>query len=739
MFTVIIAEKSILDHFDEFNVFLNPLLDKNKVALCEWNREGKTIEEMLCDIYSIIEFHNEWRAVIVNSDGLYQINPFDYTEYKELRSSAGTADWESITERRQKRFDCYDKAINNPLTRLTIALSGTPVFNSAVHDESVYQKLISGELPLYEYMLFLQLDALNLSETAANLSKYQVQNLSRFVSEDQIGLLIDSVREHDTEKILSMIPAEKVIDFIELIGGNDPLYSDPEYVDCRIEDTYKFKLYEKLLPDFTFKDKLPTEVICVAPRTFDYDNFDRQSKWKKENDESRYSAFADWNLYPEKNKYIVFDIVPQDNKQYLFDQIRMFSFLMLLAQNSFPGGVVASKRLYRANVNFNNDAIERTCAAYLAKLKITLISLQEVESSLQTDIDDPLDNSTSQELFESDITIPINAAEYNRNDLYARFQNIGLAKDCPQDEEKYWDDQYHAIEKRFVRYLREPRRALKVAVKDEFHGNNRIEDERALQMNENQIEDVECRLFEEEENMVSTVTTQLFNTAKYKKELSDADKELRKGIAQRMTRKKTVAVAGAAILAYLIGFMPLIFRNINTGISRVFSLAMTGIVIAVFCCIGFVFLFILRHRLINRFQHFNYVMSGICGQIEDGLRAFSEYLSHACNVMRQFSVLNIKESSATRKQRILSYHRIVLRKKIKEANELFAKYIDCKAVNIKDVEPYDYDFTLLYDYKYGMPYVETKKKIVYMQPGNEITIPVDYVESITLTREELYD
>jgi hypothetical protein len=26
-----------------------------------------------------------------------------------------------------------------------------------------------------------------------------------------------------------------------------------------------------------------------------------------------------------------------------------------------------------------------------------------------------------------------------------------------------------------------------------------------------------------------------------------------------------------------------------------------------------------------------------------------------------------------------------------------------------------------------------------MQPGNEITLPVDYVEAIIITREELYD
>ena len=43
--------------------------------------------------------------------------------------------------------------------------------------------------------------------------------------------------------------------------------------------------------------------------------------------------------------------------------------------------------------------------------------------------------------------------------------------------------------------------------------------------------------------MVETTTTQLFNTAEYNKRLDEADKQLNRTIAKRMTKLKTVVVS----------------------------------------------------------------------------------------------------------------------------------------------------------------------------------------------------
>ena len=133
-------------------------------------------------------------------------------------------------------------------------------------------------------------------------------------------------------------------------------------------------------------------------------------------------------------------------------------------------------------------------------------------------------------------------------------------------------------------------------------------------------------------------------------------------------------------------------------------------------------------------------MSGILDEIQGSLNTFSVYLSSACNVMREFSVLESTENTYEKKQNILKNHRRIILEKIKEVNELFANYIDNDTLDTKSmVQPYDFDFTIMKDYQYEMPYSEIEKSFVFMQEGNEIAVPVDYLEAVIAEREELYD
>ena len=56
-----------------------------------------------------------------------------------------------------------------------------------------------------------------------------------------------------------------------------------------------------------------------------------------------------------------------------------------------------------------------------------------------------------------------------------------------------------------------------------------------------------------------------------------------------------------------------------------------------------------------------------------------------------------------------------------------------------EVVPYDYNYTVLKRYSYEMPYSGDMKEIDFLQSGCRIEIPVDYLEAVTMRREELYD
>ncbi len=60
---------------------------------------------------------------------------------------------------------------------------------------------------------------------------------------------------------------------------------------------------------------LPSEVICVARRTYTQRSEEIHSAWG-EHVEQQYRRFPDWNLYFDKMRYLVFDLPPENYQSY---------------------------------------------------------------------------------------------------------------------------------------------------------------------------------------------------------------------------------------------------------------------------------------------------------------------------------------------------------------------------------------------------------------------------------------
>lgn len=737
MFTVIFAEQETIKLFEETKMFFGPLLDSKNIAFCEWNKYAETFEEMVPDIYDIVEFQKEWRAIILNNSNIEKINPFDFTEYSDVCGFDECIDWNYLKERRNGRIASYDKAVDNPLVKLTTALCEMPKLKSVVSDED-YQALISGDMQTYEYMLKSQLAEINCKETAIRLEKFQRESLIKFVQEEDIDDLIKCIENADVSGVTKLIPDTDIIRFIKFIGI-DPTFHDPEYTECLIENTKKAALLNKIYENFSMKDKLPVEIVCLSPRTFDFETFEMDVKWKVR-DEKDYSRFADFNLFNDKLKFMLYDILPDDNKQYKFDQIKLLCLLLLVANNDIPQGCMNANHVYRADIEFNKDIVTDICEKYISKLRCTELLLKDIESDLEHNFVDSIDDETAARLFETEVTIPVSAnVKYKKRDLYAKYDSLGLAKDCPESESAYWSSQYRDINKKFIKFLREPRRAIKTAVDDGLKKENYIDDERTVILSENQSEDVMFNLLEKEQEMNQITTTKIYNTKRFNEQIEDADKQIKRGIAERMPRSKVLYVGLVALGSYLFGFLPLILGNLFSPVAIIVGLVITGIMMIAFAGVGIIKLISLRRQQVNRYKHFNYVMSGIYSEINRALAGFSAYLSKACSVMRGFSVLEKRESNLSKYKKILSYHDNKIKEQIGNVNNMFSKYVDIKNLNIVECDPYDFDFTILQDYYYEMPRVYSSKRIEYMQIGNEIVVPVDYVDSVLLIREELYE
>lgn len=737
MFTVIFADKKTIALFEETKLFYGPLYDPENTVFCEWNKDGECLEETVPELYGILEHRDEWRAIVFDNDKIESVNPFDFTEYRDEGSSFPELSPEKRIRRRNNRLEAYSAAVSNPLVKLTTALCGVQNYGTLIPDGE-FEDILSGRKQVYEYMLEKQLELIECDEKASELDMFRRNDLVKFVPPESVDSLISFVKQSDVHGIAELIPETAIVGFIEFIG-EDPGLSDPEYTECLIENTQKAKILNNLAESFLIKDKKPAEVICFSPRTFNSKALEQDIKWKKK-DERTSSLFSVYNLYNDKLRFILFDMLPEDNRQYRFDVLKMFCFLLILSANGLPFGSVKAGCVYGAEISLNGDVVTELCEKYLGKLVSTRTCLKEIYKRRESETETSIDDITAQKTFDEDISVAVIApAGGDEKQLRAKYDELGLAGDCPQDENVYWSKQYREISKNLVRYLREPRRAVKNAVSYDLRRNNSINDERSELLNEKQIEDIVFHTEDLERRITECSTAAIFDTKKYLEQTEHANEIVKRGIRRRMTKKTTAAVGLTAAGAYLFGFIPLLFGSTNSDRSFLFSAALTAGALLLFLLSGLLCLFSLRRRLKNVFKSFNGVINGILSEINGSLASFSDYMSCLCNIMRKKSVLKKRESELSKLKKILAYHDMNIKDRIDEVNEMFSRYVDLGRLNIKECVPYENDYTVMCNYNYEMPCDYSRKSIDYLQKGNRITVPVDYVDNVTLKREELYD
>lgn len=88
MFTVIIQSKRSSDLMRDHKFLFKPFIDNGSVTFCDWNESGTDVRSSVPDLYNIVKGKKEWRALILNTDSVYDYkgalcpdinNPFDYS------------------------------------------------------------------------------------------------------------------------------------------------------------------------------------------------------------------------------------------------------------------------------------------------------------------------------------------------------------------------------------------------------------------------------------------------------------------------------------------------------------------------------------------------------------------------------------------------------------------------------------------------------------------------------------
>ncbi|MDO4623373.1 MAG: hypothetical protein Q4B22_10520 [Eubacteriales bacterium] len=696
MFTVLIAEKEHIDAIREKNrLFFEPFLENKELAFCYWNTSGQSLLDSVPDLMDVVGRRKNWRAVVINSCSGKMVgrqNPFDVVDHSALAS---------LEEPKRQPED------NESLEEWE---------NSW---KAYFEKLTSVKKTIFQ-----------------NALEYPLQKLATwlcFQPEDYI--LSDALVKQD------------VHDWVMEKIGRDDLKPNARLENLE-RNQYKdeLRMKENLRREFTGSGRLniayPTEMHCISIRTSDRGFFDPEVYWKERGD-NEYSQFADRNMYFDKMRFMVLDLLPQTHRNFRGDYIRFLASVLIFASNPIPGSAMHARHLYLLETENDDTPLSVLVTSYDRKLAATSEVIDNEMERIKSEIPGELTDKAAENMFctSEDIAVLLDPS-CDTDKVYTE-QDYGLFFDRPEDEFHKWNRDYMISQKSLEYIVKQQARSVKKSV-SQMQRSSEITDVNISRLTPFQMNDIRDYTENKENEMVDSIPPDLSDLSQYTQYIEQEADNVQKVIATRMTKKTALGLGAFCLMTYLLCFLPFVFSNRgtrNTVITAVIlSLAMLGILAVIL----FVSLFLLRSSLINAVRDYNEKMKGIISDIHRSLNKVSRYLSASSTVRKGYSVQNFADRNIdeyTKGLRIRRKHQEDIRKKRAYLAEDYGDYFGGKAYcDDAMAHPYDYDFDQEAEFTYPAPFLAgDSRQIEFINSGNYVTVPSSYITRITVRMEELYE
>ena len=696
LFTVLIAEKEHIDAIRQDNkLFFEPFLESKELAFCYWNPTGQTLQDSVPGLLDAVGRRKDWRAVIINNcttQTSKMRNPFDMVDHSALDACVAPdcqpgpnetfADWEAS-------WKAYYDA-------------------RAAAKEAMYQSAL--EMPFQKLATWLC-----------------------FRSEDYVH---NDVKEKQDVHDWAM----------EMIGRDD--LKPSVKLELLERDQYKreLRMKETIRRAFIGESYLniayPTEVHCISPRAAENNYFDPDAYWTIHQD-SEYSEFADRNMYFDRMRFMVFDMLAHTHRNFRTDYIRFLASVLIFVSNPIPGSAMQARRLYQLDAETDDTPLCTMVTSYDRKLAATSEVIDNEMERIRGEIPGELTDKAAEALFctPRDIAVLLDES-CDPEKVYAE-KDYGLFFDSPENEYHKWNRDYHTSEKALAYIAKQQSRSIRKSV-SQTHASSEISDMNVSRLTPLQIDDIREYTDAAEDEMVASIPPDLTDLSQYTKRLSQESDKVKKTISRRMTIK-TVAILTAICLGLLlICFMPFLFANGGTAQTVTTAIFLSLGMIGVLAVILFVTLFFLRSSVTNAVRSYNNAANEIVSDIMSSMKRFSKYLSASCNVRRGHAVQNYAHKNVdeyTRGLRIRKKHQEDIRRRRAQLVEGYGDYFGDRSFCDETMcRPYDYDFDLTTEYAYPAPFLAgDQRQIEFISSGNYVTVPSSYVTRILVRMEGIYE
>lgn len=696
MFTVLIAEKEHIGAIQQENkLFFEPFLESKELALCHWNPAGQTLQEAVPGLLNAVGRRKEWRAVIINNCTVHlsqKRNPFDVVDYsvlemlkepnRQLRENEELKDWENTWQ------TYYD----------TLTVEKESVYRSAL--EHPFQRLAT-------WLCFRPEDYIH----------------------NDVQEKLD-VQEWAMEKI-----------------GRDELKPSVK-LELMERDQYKreLRMKEKIRRDFIGGSYLniayPSEVHCISPRAAENNYFDPDAYWTIHQD-SEYSTFSDRNMYFDRMRFMVFDMLSYSHRNFRTDYIRFLFSVLIFSSNPIPGSAMQARRLYQLEAETDDSPLCTLVTSYDRKLAATNEVIENEMEKIRCEIPGELSDKAAEELFCSPQDISVLLDESCDPEKVVVEKDYGLFFDRPEDEFHKWNRDYHVSEKALEYIAKQQLRTVRKSI-GQLHASSQVSDVNISRLTPLQVDDIREYTNAAEDEMVASIPPDPEDIAVYKQRLEKEAAEVKKTIGRRMTRKTTLILSAISLGLLLVCFLPFLLANNQTPQTMTTAIILSAGMLGVLVVIMLVSLFFLRSTLVNAVRGYNNTAHGILAEIQASMKRFSTYLSASCNVRRGHAVQNYVRKNLdeyTKSLRIRKKHQEDIRRRRATLAEGYGDYFgDRSCCDEAMSRPYEYDFDQPTEYAYPAPFLAgDNRQIEFISNGNLVTVPFSYVTRIWVRMEEIYE
>ena len=509
----------------------------------------------------------------------------------------------------------------------------------------------------------------------------------------------------------------------------------PQVVYEPIKNDSELELYAQLTEKYHFHGKHPSEIVLISIRKKAFKPKDDAISIWQLNNEIKSSEFWKLNSYPSTCRFMVYEMDQQGPVIENADIFKFWSSVMLISLNKIDPSSFQAYRLYRFNLFIKDEELK-------TYLHDTYRRLQGALEYLNNSIKLESGADTSRPLPEYHIEVPVRLKNRAHRDKEGvRPKAFGLVAD--RGEQLKWSKMKKREDDKTKAEIRIAEESLDKAADGVI---DFLSYPAPITIDKFQLRDVTAHLDEVYNNILHIQSELPKDSLAHDDDLKQIDALIQERIRTKTTRKQSLAAYGIIAVLSLLVIIATVYFYVMHEMGSV-----RGIVILILLCLGIpliiqlLVLLYYRTKLRGAVRQYKDKHTSLLEKLQNNISLYSDYMSSIATHARGSSFLR-----SVQKQKKYSESEFTAKQQhIKDIN-FFISHIEnwCRAFYcIPQIEePHERKSSIyvdteipsklnrFYTFDYGMNYL-----VPLNDTGEVLDAPVNFIEKLTLEREELYD